>query len=372
MNHDVMGRGPLRAHIIDDDAGDRKMLRRALRSGVQDAEISESASVSDALSNPSADSLDVVLLDFFIGETDGLTGLQQIKEAWPTTAVIMVTGSGDEQLATSALHSGATHYVPKSRIDAASMKTVVDKAIAVHAMRKRLAEKHEEMISFTHVLSHDFVAPMLSIEGLASLALEEDPANDRVRFYLNEILKCAHGSQSLIQSLTEHLQSDGYLALEPCDMHQVLDRALTNLRMEIADAGAAIQVDDLPIVLGNAAQLTLLLQNLISNAIKYNESPMPTISLAIDDDVPGESADEITICVRDNGIGIDHEAAERIFEPFRRLHGAEHYNGSGLGLATCRKIVERHGGRIWCEPGHGSGTAFLFTLRTPPRPAVHS
>lgn len=363
MTPEASSVAPLRAHIIDDDAGDRKMLRRALNASVGNAEISESESIADALDRRDGDAIDLVLLDYRIGDCNGLSGLQLIKEAWPTSAVVMVTGNGDEQLATSALHSGAVDYVPKRRIREASIKTVVENAIETSSRQRKIAEQHEYLISFSHMLAHEFVSPIISIEDLAVFALENAEARDDVSLCLNEILKCAQSSRKLIRSLTEHIRLEGTVALELCSLQQLLENAMASLRTEIADSGAVIEAHGLPAVLGNPAVLTLLLKNLISNAIKYNESAVPTISITAAPPALGCDAGMVTVRVSDNGIGIVRDHADVIFEPFKRLHGDSKYSGTGLGLATCRKIVQRHGGRIWCEPGMGAGTVFLFTLK---------
>jgi light-regulated signal transduction histidine kinase (bacteriophytochrome) len=133
---------------------------------------------------------------------------------------------------------------------------------------------------------------------------------------------------------------------------------LLNLGPAIQESGAAVVHDSLPTVLADRGQMTQLLQNLIGNAIKFRgvESPQVHISAA-------EAGDEWTISVSDNGIGIAPEHAERVFQIFQRLHTRDRYPGTGIGLAVCKKIVERHGGRIWLDSTPGGGTTFHFTLR---------
>jgi signal transduction histidine kinase len=119
--------------------------------------------------------------------------------------------------------------------------------------------------------------------------------------------------------------------------------------------------DDLPLVFGHAPLLTQLLQNLIGNGIKYCEADTPTVQISANPEAKGFWR----ISVRDNGIGIDKKFHQQIFEPFERLHDRGKYEGTGLGLATCKKIVERHGGRIWCESNQDRGTTFNFSLPVP-------
>jgi light-regulated signal transduction histidine kinase (bacteriophytochrome) len=144
---------------------------------------------------------------------------------------------------------------------------------------------------------------------------------------------------------------------EPVDSAAVLMRVLANLAQGLAESGAAVTHDPLPVVLADAGQLEQLLQNLIGNAVKFRGSEKPRIHVG----VKAQSA-EWVFSVRDNGIGIDPRFSEQIFEIFQRLHSIGKYAGSGVGLAICKKIVERHAGRIWVESAAEQGATFYFTL----------
>jgi light-regulated signal transduction histidine kinase (bacteriophytochrome) len=148
---------------------------------------------------------------------------------------------------------------------------------------------------------------------------------------------------------------------KPVALEAPLRRALFNLRTGIEEAGAAVTYDPLPTVQGDEVQLGQLLQNLVGNALKFRSNSVPRIHLAVTD-----SPQEWTIEVRDNGIGIEPQYFERIFMVFQRLHNKGEYPGTGIGLAICKKVVERHGGRIWVESraaqGESQGSSFFFTL----------
>jgi len=156
--------------------------------------------------------------------------------------------------------------------------------------------------------------------------------------------------------------------LTPTDASEVLRRVLANLKIAIEESGAIVRHSNLPTVMGDATQLTQLLQNLISNAIKFRDQRQPEILLQ------AERVTETRICpedpprpawrfsVRDNGIGIEPQYFNRIFIIFQRLHGRGDYPGTGIGLAICKKIVERHGGCIWVESELGKGATFYFTI----------
>ena len=145
--------------------------------------------------------------------------------------------------------------------------------------------------------------------------------------------------------------------LEPTESGTVLEQALRNLHTSIEEAHAVITSDPLPVVLADRTQVLQLFQNLVSNAIKFRGRDPPRIHVAAN-----RRAQEWVFFVRDNGIGIDPKFHERIFVIFQRLHGRAEYPGTGVGLAICKKIVDRHGGRIWVESAVGDGSTFFFTM----------
>jgi light-regulated signal transduction histidine kinase (bacteriophytochrome) len=146
-------------------------------------------------------------------------------------------------------------------------------------------------------------------------------------------------------------------AFAPTDSAAILERAIANLQMAIAESGATITHDSLPEVMVDASQFVQLFQNLIGNAIKFRSEQPPQIHISAE-----HIEDAWRFSVRDNGIGIEPEYTERIFIIFQRLHRRADYPGTGIGLAICRKIVERHGGRLWIESEPGQGSIFYFTL----------
>ena len=147
--------------------------------------------------------------------------------------------------------------------------------------------------------------------------------------------------------------------MQPVDVNRVLGAVRSNLSVAIREAGALVTSDELPTVVADETQLVQLLQNLVGNAIKFRGGERPQVHVSAQ---PG--ATECVFAVRDNGIGIAPEYFERIFVIFQRLHARGEYPGTGIGLAVCRRIVERHGGRIWVESEAGRGSTFYFALPT--------
>ena len=164
--------------------------------------------------------------------------------------------------------------------------------------------------------------------------------------------------QQLIQDLLSYsrLTTKGK-ALHLTQAEVACNAALENLHETIKESNAEVSIGPLPGVIGDATQLTQLFQNLIGNAIKYRNERKPEIHVAAK-----VNGNEWTFSVQDNGIGIEPQYSERIFQMFQRLHTRKEYSGTGIGLAVCRKIVERHGGKIWVESQPGQGSTFLFTI----------
>jgi light-regulated signal transduction histidine kinase (bacteriophytochrome) len=141
------------------------------------------------------------------------------------------------------------------------------------------------------------------------------------------------------------------------DCDAILKRSLNNLRIPLEQSGAVVTHDALPELMADPIQLGQLLQNLINNAIKFHREEKPRIHISAE-----RKGKEWVFSVSDNGIGIPAEYHQKVFEMFQRLHDKKGYPGSGIGLATCKKIVERHGGRIWVESERGNGSTFYFTI----------
>lgn len=241
------------------------------------------------------------------------------------------------------------------------------------ARARDLERSNADLEHFAYAASHDLQEPLRMVASYVQLLarryrgkLDRD-ADEFIAFAVDG----AERMQKLIRDLLTYsrvtrLSKPG----EPVDLGQTLRAAMANLKVAIEDSGACITAGMLPTVKGDATGLTALVQNLLANAIKFRGPRPPTITLGAE-----RRGDEWLFSVRDDGIGFDPKHAERIFIIFQRLNTSEKVEGSGIGLAICRKIVERHGGRIWAESVPGVGSAFHFTLpaaepaAAPPRAA---
>ncbi len=229
------------------------------------------------------------------------------------------------------------------------------------ATQAELARSNAELEQFAYVASHDLQEPLRMVASYVGLLERryrgklDDDADDFIEFAVDG----ARRMQALLNGLLDlsRVGTRGR-APEPTDSEAVLRDALLNLEQAIAERDAEVKHDPLPTVLGDRIQLTQLFQNLISNAVKFNASRRPRVAVTA-----RRAGSMWEFGVADNGIGIDPAHFERIFQVFQRLHTRETYAGTGIGLAVCRKIVERHGGTIWIESAKEQGATLCFTLQ---------
>lgn len=224
-----------------------------------------------------------------------------------------------------------------------------------------LERSNEELEQFAYVISHDLREPVRMVQSYLDLLKRryQGQLDQKADKFIDYAVDSAERMQEMIRALLNlsRVETQGK-DLTPTDVDLVLERTLKALRRAIEEADAEVTHDRLPTVQADAAQLGQVFQNLIANAIKFRrEDVPPRIHISAE-----RQGDEWLFSVTDNGIGIDAEHADRIFQVFQRLHTEEEYPGLGVGLALCKRIVERHGGRIWAEPGPGVGTTFYFTL----------
>lgn len=222
-----------------------------------------------------------------------------------------------------------------------------------------LARSNEELEQFVNVASHDLKEPLRMVTAFLSLLQERAkvPLDDSVQECVDFASGAATRMQCLIDDLLAYSRLGAGERRETMPADDLLDMALENVRMSLAETGGMVTREALPVVECNRVELTLVFQNLIGNALKFCQGRTPVIGVGA-----RRERREWRFTVSDNGIGIAPEYRERIFMIFERLHTAEHYRGSGMGLAICRKIVERHGGRIWVESEPGQGSKFHFTI----------
>ena len=230
--------------------------------------------------------------------------------------------------------------------------------------QRRLEESNERLEQFAYAASHDLQEPLRMISSYLTLVDRRyaDQLDEDGQEFIEYAVDGAERMQEMIDGLLAYSRVDTRGApFEPVDTEQLLEDVLADLEMRIEESDAEVAVGSLPTVYGDASQLRQVLQNLLSNAIEYSGDEPPRIT--VDAERLGR---KWRISVEDEGIGIDPEETDRIFEVFNRLHSIEEHPGTGIGLALCQRIVERHDGRIWVDSEPGEGSTFSFTLPAVP------
>jgi signal transduction histidine kinase len=239
-------------------------------------------------------------------------------------------------------------------------RRVADRTAELSERAKDLARSNSELQQFAYVASHDLQEPLRMVASFTQLLAKRysEKLDDDARDFINYAVDGATRMQTLISDLLNYSRvgTQGK-PLVPTDCEALFKRVLETLQFLIEETGAVIESDTLPMVMADPQQLGQLFQNLLTNAIKFHGEKPPHVRISTE-----RNGNDWKISVRDNGIGISAEHADRIFIIFQRLHTKTEYPGTGIGLAICKKIVERHGGRIWIEPSPGGGTTFCFTI----------
>ncbi len=242
-------------------------------------------------------------------------------------------------------------------------EVITERKQAEQKLKAAIAEldrSNQELEHFAYVASHDLREPLRKIKSYTDLLVKRysGQLDEKADKYIAYITDGTERMQALITDLLTYSRvGRGELIKEPTDLGLVLNQTLTNLSTIIQESHAVIQSESLPTINANPWQMGQLLQNLLANAIKFRGEQPPEI------DIKASLHDQLwTVSVQDNGIGIEPQYAERIFVIFQRLHTREEYSGTGIGLAVCKKVVERHDGQIWVDSELGRGTTFSFTL----------
>jgi signal transduction histidine kinase len=356
---------PLRVLVVEDDLSDIELTLRTLqRAGFETrAEMVQTA--EDFIDRVRKAAYDVVLADYNLPAWNGMETLEILRREGLDIPVVLVSGYLGEQKAVECIKQGAADYVLKDhllRLPEAVRRALREKQLREAHRRtlEDLARSNRDLEQFAYVASHDLQEPLRMVAAYTQLLAERyrGKLDEQADKYIHYAVDGAMRMQTMIQAVLAFSRIGRQDAdLKSTDCNIVMQAVLQNLQATIQESGARVEFERLPAVMADASQLLQLFQNLIGNAIKFR-GPEPMVIR-----VTAENhAHEYLFSVSDNGIGIAPEHAEAVFVIFKRLHTRAEYPGSGIGLAICKKIVERHGGRLWVESQPGQGATFKFTL----------
>ncbi|MET0033142.1 MAG: ATP-binding protein, partial [Limnospira maxima] len=361
--------------IVDDTPDNLRVLSATL--GDRDYDVQCAINGKLALMAVANQPPDLVLLDIKMPEMDGYQVCEALKSQQKTAEipVIFLSALDDVIDKVKAFAVGGVDYITKP-FQVEEVLARVEHQLTIRRLQKQLQNQNfrlqqlnedlkrsnQELEQFAYIVSHDLQQPLQTITGFAELMLTlksqinlEEEAEEYVLPILDEGMRL----QQLIKNLLHYSRvGTKQAAFEAIDCNIILEETLSNLSLAIQESGAIITSEKLPMVFGDRLQLGQLFQNLIANAVKYHRPGIPPkITVSV---MPKNQNWQFGI--HDNGIGIPADKTQRIFQIFQRLHTQQEYPGNGIGLAICRKIIDRHRGDIWVESDLGVATSFYFTL----------
>ncbi|MEB3214246.1 MAG: ATP-binding protein [Leptolyngbyaceae bacterium] len=354
--------------LVEDDPADAHLLQRFLIATTQ-IELTHVECLEDAIQLLNSSHLDAVLLDLSLPDSRGIDTVRHVHRVSPRTPLLVLTGLDDEETAIAALREGAQDYLVKGEIQRSWLVRAIHYAIErqqtldkLQQLNRELARSNQELEQFAHIVSHDLQQPLQGILGFAEIldVLYREHREADFLKYINHIIDSGRSMSRLIGDLLEYSTVG---APEPsagwANCHDAMDRVLGILSPAIHDSNARITMDDLPDeITMQETHLVQVLQNLIGNALKYRHpGRAPNVHISFE-----SKNNQYLFGIHDNGIGISPEYSDQVFQIFKRLHTNLEYSGTGIGLATCKKIVEQYGGQIWVESTPSSGSTFFFTL----------
>jgi signal transduction histidine kinase len=377
--------------LIVDDTRDNLLLFTSMLKTLGQP-IVAAASGPEALAACRENEFAVVLLDVQMPGMDGFEVASRIRQSdsGKLTPIIFVTAlHTDETKVQKGYSLGAVDYLFKpvvlsvlrakvaAFIDLFLQQKMLRQALtraqkAEHKLSQQAAElrrSNAELEQFAYVASHDLKEPLRMVTSYVQLLARR--YNGKLDAAADEFIAFAAEGAERMRALIDDLLKYSRVGTRgapfvPTDCNAVLDVVQSNLQVAIQESGAAVEVDRLPTVIADRRQLEQVFQNLIANAVKFRSATTPQVRVSAqryDDESPdGVRSRGWMFSVSDNGIGLDPQFAEKIFMIFQRLHHRGEYGGTGIGLAVCKKIVERHGGRISVESQSGAGAVFRFTI----------
>jgi signal transduction histidine kinase len=364
----------LRVLMVEDDPGDVELILLILRKDGFDVTGDVAQTVDEFTLQIQTIGYDLILADYNLPQWRGTEALDILCRENLDVPLIVVTGCLSQEKAMECIKQGATDCVLKDHI--ARLPASVHKALEEKRLRDErrrfekylackvveLARSNDELEQFAYVASHDLQEPLRMIANYTQLLAERyrGRLDDQADKYISYSVDGAVRMQALIPDLLK-LSRAGKADVEPSTIQcrEVVEQALKNLQAAVQESGAVVKWNDLPSVVAIPSQLVQVFQNLIANAIKFHGLEAPVVQINAE-----KKDNQWVLSVSDNGIGIAPENWQAIFVIFSRLHTRAEYAGNGIGLAICKKIVERHGGKLWIEAQTEPGSCFKFTLST--------
>jgi signal transduction histidine kinase len=393
----------VRILLVEDNPGDVLLMEETLGDAEGGFAMESVERLAPALERLRAGGIEVVLLDLTLPDSAGVNTFTAVQAHAPEVPIIVLTGLSDELLAVSTVRDGAQDYLVKGQVDGNMLRRTIRYAIERHQARRalevseqrlkaaveqiqllnedlerrvaertsELANANKELEAFTYSVSHDLRAPLRHVSGFAQMLAEEmgSHLSPVSRDYVERIQQRAAQMGIMVDDLL-NLARLGRQPLNPrlTPLTEIVGAVMADLESESAGRRIEWRIGELPSVACDPGLMRVVFTNLLSNAVKYTR-PRELAVIEVDQMT---SAGEPAFVVKDNGVGFDMKYAARLFGAFQRLHRADEFEGTGVGLATVQRIIHKHGGRIWAQAVPEGGASFYFTLNAAVPAATNS
>lgn len=358
----------MRVLLVEDDSVDILLVEELLNKCPGSPFLSIARTLEEGLKALETNRIDVVLLDLGLPDTVGLSALEKILEKHSDVPIVVMTGHADESVATEAVHLGAQDYLIKGQVNSdllrRSLLYSIERKKLANALKQRTTELeviNKGLEAFNEILAHDLRAPLQQIDGYIAL-LEEGGGtklNDSSKRYLKRIRERSVEMEHILEDLRSLSRFGGQeLHFQTCDLNLLVEEAVRDVTPQLGNRLIEWRIAGLPKVACDPASIQQVMFHLLSNALKFTIGSNP----AVIEIGQMTKAEEITVYVRDNGLGFSMGHSSRLFHLFQSLHGRSDFPGIGIGLVIVQQIVNRHGGRVWAEAEPGKGATFYFTL----------
>ncbi len=377
----------LKVLLVEDNAADARLIQESLAERSDEPfDLETVDTLQTGLQRLSAGGIDAMLLDLGLPDSYGVETFVRAKARALGVAIIILTGLNDDSLALKLVQGGAQDFVAKVDVSGNNLTRAILYAVEREKLEQefrklnlqleqrvkdRTAEleaSNRELEAFSYSVSHDLRAPLSVLIGFAELLrLKNEAQLDEIgQKYLRRIHESAFRMSELMNDLIRLAKvSRQGPTREKVPLRSLVDEVVAELESQNEKRKIEWRIGALPVVECDHGLMKQVLANLISNAVKYTR-PREIAVIEIGETIMGR---ERTFFVRDNGVGFDMKNANKLFVPFQRLHRHEEFEGTGIGLATVQRIVEKHKGRVWVESKVGVGSTFFFTLNMGARAA---